>query len=58
MTEAVILAHLIQRGDLIALPFGNNQRYDMVIDRGGALLKAQCKTGRLRNGVVRFLRLQ
>ena len=53
-TEAVILAHLIQRGDRVCLPFGNNQRYDMIIDRQGALIKAQCKTGRLRNGAVRF----
>jgi PD-(D/E)XK nuclease superfamily protein len=53
-TEAVILAHLIQRGDGVSLPFGNNQRYDMIVDRGGVLMKAQCKTGRLRRGVVRF----
>ena len=53
-TEAVILAHLIQRGDCVSLPFGNNQRYDMIVDRGGTLIKAQCKTGRLRNGVVLF----
>jgi hypothetical protein len=54
MTEAVILVHLIQGGDSVSLPFGNNQRYDMVIDREGRLVKAQCKTGRLRNGVVLF----
>ncbi len=53
-TEAVILAHLIQRGDSVSLPFGNNQRYDMIVDRRGKLIKAQCKTGRLRNGVVVF----
>jgi hypothetical protein len=53
-TEAVILAHLIQRGDNVSLPFGNNQRYDMIVDRGGKLIKAQCKTGRLRKGVVVF----
>lgn len=53
-TEAVILAHLIQRGDSVSLPFGNNQRYDMIIDRRGKLIKAQCKTGRLRKGVVTF----
>jgi PD-(D/E)XK endonuclease len=53
MTEAVILAHLVQRGDTLLLPFGNNQQY-MVIDRDGDLIRAQCKTGRLRNGVVRF----
>jgi hypothetical protein len=53
-TEAAILAHLIRRGDSVSLPFGNNQRYDMIVDREGALIKAQCKTGRLRNGVVVF----
>ena|SRR5216684_735475 len=53
-TEAVILAHLIQRGDSVSLPFGNNQRYDMIVDRRGQLIRAQCKTGRLRNGVVLF----
>ena len=26
----------------------------MIIDRGGTLIKAQCKTGRLRNGAVQF----
>jgi hypothetical protein len=54
MTEAVILAHLIQRGDCVSLPFGNNQRYHMIVDRHGKLIKAQGKTGRLRNGVVVF----
>jgi hypothetical protein len=53
-SEAVIMAHMIARGDGVALPFGNNQRYDMILDRCGTLIKAQCKTGRLRNGVVRF----
>jgi hypothetical protein len=54
LTEGVILAHLLARGDGVALPFGNNQRYDMILDRDGTLMKAQCKTGRLRNGVVKF----
>lgn len=54
VTEAVILAHLLRCGDAVLLPFGNNQRYDLVIDRRGKLLKAQCKTGRLRGGVVKF----
>jgi hypothetical protein len=54
VTEAVILAHLLRRGDAVLLPFGNNQRYDLVIDRDGTLMKAQCKTGRLPGGVVKF----
>ena len=36
------------------VPFGVNRRYDLVLDCGGRLLKVQCKTGRLRDGVVQF----
>lgn len=31
-----------------------NQRYDLVLDLSGKFVRAQCKTGRLRNGVVAF----
>ena len=33
---------------------GVNQRYDLVIDIGGDLIRAQCKTGRLRRGTIQF----
>ena len=36
------------------MPHGVNQRYDLVIENEGRFLTAQCKTGRLRNGVVEF----
>jgi len=48
------LAELVKRGYRVLLPFGVNQRYDLVLDCGGRLLKAQCKAGRLRDGVVQF----
>lgn len=54
ISEGVILATLLKKGDVCLLPFGNNQPYDIVIDRNGTLLKGQCKTGRIRNGVVCF----
>lgn len=38
----------------VSVPFGENCRYDLVIDRDGKLTRVQCKTGRLRDGVVRF----
>jgi PD-(D/E)XK endonuclease len=53
-TEAAILAELVRRGYHVLLPFGVNQRYDLVIDADGRFIRAQCKTGRLRGGVVRF----
>jgi PD-(D/E)XK endonuclease len=36
------------------VPFGENARYDLVIDDGTTLAKVQCKTGRLRAGAVRW----
>jgi PD-(D/E)XK endonuclease len=50
--EAAILSELVKRGYRVLLPFGVNQRYDLVLDCDGRFLKAQCKTGRLRGGVI------
>ena len=53
-SEAAILAELIRRGYDVSVPQGVNHRYDLIVDLGGRLLRAQCKTGRLRDGVVQF----
>jgi PD-(D/E)XK endonuclease len=53
-TEGAILSGLVRRGYAVLLPFGVNQRYDLVVDLGGRFIRAQCKTGRLADGVVRF----
>jgi hypothetical protein len=52
-TLAVMLA-LRDLGLGVLVPFGENTRYDLVIDDGTSLSKVQCKTGRLRNGAVRW----
>ena len=52
-TEAAILSYLVRHGYAVLLPFGVNQRYDLVVDLDGAFLRAQCKTGRYRRGVIR-----
>jgi hypothetical protein len=49
-----IMAALCEAGYAVLLPFGENTRYDLVIDDGVALGRVQCKTGRLREGGVRF----
>src|SRR5439155_24696098 len=41
-------------GHAVYLPFGENTRADFVIADGTRLARVQCKTGRLRNGVVQF----
>ena len=46
---------MIKQGWTVCLPFGGAKRYDFVIDCGdGILRRAQCKTGRLKNGTVVF----
>ena len=52
-TLAIILA-LREAGYGVSIPFGENTRYDLVIERSGALHRVQCKTGRLDDGVVCF----
>jgi PD-(D/E)XK endonuclease len=52
-TLAIMLA-LRQAGYLLLVPFGENSRYDLVIDDGLRLARVQCKTGRLRSGAVLF----
>ena len=37
-----------------ALPFGENTRYDLIVELGGNLVRVQCKTGRLKGGAVWF----
>lgn len=53
-SEAIIFAELIKRGYCVLIPHGTNHRYDLVIDVDGRFLRAQCKTGRLRDGVISF----
>jgi hypothetical protein len=53
-TQAMVLARLVQAGHQVLMPFGENVRYDLVIDEGDTFLRVQCKTGRLRNGVINF----
>ena len=52
----MILAALLRAGKVVLQPFGDNQRYDLVIDAGdGKFLRVQCKTARiLREGILHF----
>jgi hypothetical protein len=49
-----IMYSLRARGYDLLVPFGENTRYDLVIDDGDHLAKVQCKTGRIRNGAIVF----
>ena len=45
-SEGMVIAALLRAGELVAQPFGDNQRYDLLVDRGGRFLRIQVKTGR------------
>jgi hypothetical protein len=49
------MAALYEAGYGLYVPFGENTRCDLIVERGDEnLVRVQCKTGRLRNGTIRF----
>lgn len=57
LSQAHILAQLLEAGYHVLLPYGDNLRYDLVIeDAEGQLLKVQCKTGWIdkQKSVIKF----
>jgi PD-(D/E)XK endonuclease len=59
ISEAVILAEFLKLGIPVLRPWGDNQRYDMVVEVGGQFLRVQCKTAHpvevpRTRGCVRF----
>lgn len=53
-SEGLILAAFLQARKVVLLPFGDNQRYDMVVEEDGRFIRVQCKTGRLKSGCLVF----
>lgn len=43
-TEAAIIQRLIASGYSVSIPFGDNDKYDLVVDSGEKLYRVQCKT--------------
>lgn len=55
LTEQIVITELKRREISVSTPVGDNERYDIVIEQPeGSLLRAQIKTGRLKNGTIRF----
>ncbi|HLQ30225.1 MAG TPA: group I intron-associated PD-(D/E)XK endonuclease [Ktedonobacteraceae bacterium] len=49
-SEAMIIAKLLEVGYSVLTPFGDNRRYDLVIeDADGNFYRIQCKTGRIES---------
>ncbi|TMK33396.1 MAG: hypothetical protein E6G64_04355 [Actinobacteria bacterium] len=51
-TQLAVMFALREAGLAVLVPFGENTRYDLVIDDGESLARVQCKTGRLYNGAL------
>ncbi|WP_132056909.1 group I intron-associated PD-(D/E)XK endonuclease [Halorussus amylolyticus] len=43
-TEAKVIHELISNGYSVSVPFGDNDKYDLVVDCGEGLQRIQCKT--------------
>ena len=54
ISELEAILALTKLGYKVLIPFGENQRYDFVVDDGETLSRIQVKTGRLRNGVILY----
>lgn len=54
LSEAKILAALVDAGYFVSVPFGSGHKYDFVADDSIRLFRVQCKTGRVKNGVLIF----
>ena len=53
-TVLVVMLALRMTGRTVLTPFGENTRYDVVVDDGRVFTRVQCKTGRFRAGAVCF----
>ena len=54
ITQSHVMAALLKRGKKVLMPFGDNCRYDLVIEDEGAFTRIQCKTGKIYCGAIVF----
>jgi len=54
VTQSQVLAALLRQGKRVLMPFGDNCRYDLVVEEDGVFTRIQCKTGRIARGAVVF----
>lgn len=50
--EAKILSFFVENGYTISIPFGDNAKYDLVLDFNDNLFRLQCKKGRIKNDCI------
>ncbi|HEY4196882.1 MAG TPA: group I intron-associated PD-(D/E)XK endonuclease [Mucilaginibacter sp.] len=50
--EAVVISAFVKKNIPVLLPFGDNEKYDIVIEVAGVFKSVQIKYGRFKNGCV------
>ena len=54
-TEAAIIHYLVAKGYSVSIPFGDNDKYDIIVDSGERLYRVQCKTAwQNKDATIRF----
>ncbi|MGH9782870.1 MAG: group I intron-associated PD-(D/E)XK endonuclease [Terriglobia bacterium] len=54
ITQSQVMAALLKHGKKVLMPFGDNYRYDLVVEEDGRFTRIQCKTGKLHRGAIVF----
>jgi len=54
ITQSQVMAALLKHGKRVLMPFGDNFRYDLVVEENGRFTRIQCKTGKLKHGAIVF----
>lgn len=51
--QAMVMADTLKRGYKVALPLGEDWRYDLIVEKGNKLLRIQCKYTESTKGVIK-----
>lgn len=54
VTELQCITYLYQLGHQVSIPYGENSRYDFIVDLDGQLLRVQCKSCVEDEGTITF----
>jgi hypothetical protein len=54
ITQSQVMAALLKRGIKVLLPYGDNSRYDLVVEENEKFSRIQCKTARMDRGAIVF----
>ena len=53
ISQIKVMTRFLQKEHSVSVPFGDNQRYDLIFD-DGKLHTVQCKTGRIKDNAITF----